>query len=62
MPCTTFSPSPHAASIRTILSKPVSVSIVNMTPEPRQIRAHHLLHADGKRNFQMIEAHWRPDR
>ena len=33
-PCTTFSPSPQAALIRTTLSKPVSVSIENMTPDP----------------------------
>ena len=33
-PCTTFSPRPQAALISTTLSKPVSVSIENITPEP----------------------------
>ena len=34
LPWTTFSPSPHAALISTTLSKPVSVSIENITPAP----------------------------
>ena len=34
LPLTTFSPSPQAASITTTLSKPVSVSIENITPAP----------------------------
>jgi hypothetical protein len=33
-PCTTFSPSPQAALISTVLSKPDSVSIENITPDP----------------------------
>ena len=32
-PCTTFSPRPQAPVIRTNLSKPVSVSMENITPE-----------------------------
>src|SRR4029453_10126639 len=34
VPCTTFSPRPHAALINTTRSKPVSVSMENTTPAP----------------------------
>ena len=35
-PCTTFSPSPQAALIKTTLSQPVSVSSENITPDPQR--------------------------
>ena len=42
--------------IKTTLSKPVSVSIENMTPAPPRSDAHHALDADRQRDLHMVEA------